>query len=77
MLKFIESISVHWHGTSPGWVGATDMGSTLVDFVARHGVDLENVPIEKSAAGCMKVLNGLTIEDSGWFFNFDGTKIPF
>ena len=53
------------------------MGSTLVDFVARHGVDLENVPIEKSAAGCMKVLNGLTIEDSGWFFNFDGTKIPF
>ncbi|KAH8809189.1 putative short-chain dehydrogenase [Xylogone sp. PMI_703] len=61
----------------PGWVGATDMGSTLVDFVARYEIPLENVPAETSAAGCMKVLNDLTIDDSGLFFNFDGTRIPF
>ncbi|KAE9370943.1 NAD(P)-binding protein [Stipitochalara longipes BDJ] len=61
----------------PGWVGTTEMGSTLVDFVARHGIPLENVPAERSAAGCMKLLNDLTIEDSGSFFNFDGTTIPF
>jgi hypothetical protein len=53
------------------------MGSSLVDFVARHGMNLENVPIDKSAAGCMKVLRELTIEDSGWFFRFDGATEPF
>ena len=44
-------------------------------WVEKYYPELENVPIEKSAEGCMKVLNGLTPEDNGEFFNFDGSKI--
>jgi hypothetical protein len=45
--------------------------------VAKYAPDLENVPVERSATGSMKVLNDLTIEDTGAFFNFDGTRVPF
>lgn len=63
--------------TRVGWVGATEMGSTLVEIVADQNVPMENVPPEKSAAGVMGLLNGLTMEDTGCFFNFDGTRIPW
>lgn len=43
----------------------------------KNAPDTENVAPEKSAAGCMNILNGLTLEDAGAFFNYDGTKIPF
>ncbi len=38
---------------------------------------MEKLTVEQSAAGCMKVLNGLTIADTGAFFNHDGSKLPF
>lgn len=38
---------------------------------------MPNLTVEQSAADVMKVLNSLTIEDAGGFFNYDGTAIPF
>ena len=42
-----------------------------------YAPDYENLSLETSAAGCMKVLDTLTPKDNGEFFNHDGTKIPF
>ncbi|EED16104.1 short-chain dehydrogenases/reductase, putative [Talaromyces stipitatus ATCC 10500] len=61
----------------PGWVGETDIGDELSDWVAKYNPSLENVPSAKSAADCMKVLNNITPEDSGVFFNHDGSKLPW
>lgn len=60
-----------------GWVGATELGNGIADCMEKYAPDTENVTVEKSAAGCMKVLHGLTAEDAGNFFNYDGTTIPF
>jgi len=45
--------------------------------VEKFAPNMERLTTEKSAADCMKVLNGLTIDDAGAFFNHDGTKLPF
>ena len=45
--------------------------------MAKYAPDTESLPVERSAADCIKVLDGLTIEDSGAFFNHDGARIPF
>jgi hypothetical protein len=60
-----------------GWVGITEIGDSISEWVNKYHPSLENLSVEKSSADCMKVLNGLTIEDSGAFFNHDGTKLPF
>ncbi|MFZ4602613.1 MAG: SDR family oxidoreductase [Caulobacterales bacterium] len=49
----------------PGWV-RTRMGGPNAP-----------VEVEASAAGQQKVLDGLGLEDSGSFFNFDGKRIPW
>lgn len=61
----------------PGWVGTTGIGDGLSDWVAKYNPSLENLPVEKSAADVMKVLNSITIEDSGSLINHDRTKLPF
>jgi hypothetical protein len=60
-----------------GWVGVTEIGDGISEWVAKYNPTMENLSVEKSAANCMKTLNNLTIEDSGAFFNHDGTTIPF
>ncbi len=49
----------------PGWV-ATDMGgpNALIDAT-------------KSVAGMREVIDGLTLDDSGGFFSYDGSRIPW
>lgn len=49
----------------PGWV-RTDMGGQGADISA-----------EESAAGILRVANGLTLEKSGSFINYDGSEIPW
>ncbi|KAG9233059.1 putative short-chain dehydrogenases/reductase [Amylocarpus encephaloides] len=61
----------------PGWVGATEIGDGIAPWVRKYAPDLENLSEEQSAADCMKVLNGLTSEDNGEYFNHDGTKLPW
>ncbi|KAF7556989.1 hypothetical protein G7Z17_g1069 [Cylindrodendrum hubeiense] len=61
----------------PGWVSSTDIGDGISEWVAKYAPSLENLTVERSAADCMKVLNGLTVENAGEFFNHDGTDLPF
>lgn len=49
----------------PGWV-QTDMGGESAD-----------IPVEESVAGMRKVIAGLTTDDNGRFFNFDGEELPW
>lgn len=60
-----------------GWVGVTEIGDGIREWVNKYHPSLENLTVEKSAGDCMKVLNTLTIDDAGEFFNHDGTKLPF
>lgn len=53
------------------------MGASILPWVNAYNPGLENVPVEKSAEECMAILNGLTPEDNGEFFDHDGTKIPW
>ncbi|KAH7121581.1 putative short-chain dehydrogenase [Dactylonectria macrodidyma] len=61
----------------PGWIPATEIGDEISAWVAKYAPDLERFTIEESAAGCVKVLNGLTIDNSGEFFSHDGAIVPF
>ena len=49
----------------PGWV-QTDMGTNRAP-----------VTVEKSVNGLLNVINRLTTDDTGKFFGYDGTEIPF
>jgi len=60
-----------------GWVGSTEIGDGISSWIAENAPQVPNIPLEESAAGCMKVLKGAAVEDSGSFYNFDGTKIPW
>ncbi|HVJ55448.1 MAG TPA: SDR family oxidoreductase [Aliidongia sp.] len=67
-----HSLALDWRGAGlicvvlhPGWV-ATDMGGP--------GADLQ--PPE-SVAGMRKVIDGLTLDATGRFFDHDGTELPW
>ena len=49
----------------PGWV-QTDMGGSSAD-----------ITVEESAAGLLKLTDGLTLEDTGGFFDWSGARLPF
>lgn len=49
----------------PGWV-KTDMGG--------QGADID---VATSGAGLKKVIDGLTLQDTAKFFNYDGSEIPW
>lgn len=49
----------------PGWV-RTDMGGGSAD-----------ISVEESASGILAVANGLTLEKTGSFINYDGSEIPW
>lgn len=53
---------------SPGWV-ATDMGSM--------GGRAPRLTPEQSAAGLFSAAEGLTMERTGLFLNYDGTQLPY
>jgi NAD(P)-dependent dehydrogenase (short-subunit alcohol dehydrogenase family) len=64
------SIDLHKRGITavvlhPGWV-QTDMGGP-------------NAPLKapESIRGMLKVINGLTIKDTGKFFSYDGSEVPW
>ena len=58
-----EGIIVYALG--PGWV-RTDMGGPSAD-----------IGVEESIAGCLRVIDGLTMEDSGGFGNYTGAELPW
>ena len=60
-----------------GWVGSTELGSGINDWMAKYAPNTKSLRVERSAADCMKVLNGLTIEDSGAFLSHEGVQVPF
>jgi NAD(P)-dependent dehydrogenase (short-subunit alcohol dehydrogenase family) len=49
----------------PGWV-RTDMGGSGAD-----------ISVQESAAGLIQLIDGLAIEQTGGFFDWSGTKLPF
>ncbi len=51
----------------PGWV-ATDMGRRAGDG---------GMPVEKSVAGILKVVDKLRPQNSATFYNYDGTTLPW
>jgi NAD(P)-dependent dehydrogenase (short-subunit alcohol dehydrogenase family) len=67
-----RSLAIDWRGAGlicvvlhPGWV-ATDMGGA--------GADLKP---DVSIGGMRRVIDGLTLDRSGRFFDYDGTEIPW
>ncbi|PSR74600.1 hypothetical protein BD289DRAFT_379877 [Coniella lustricola] len=61
----------------PGYVGETDMGSSAREWIAKYAPDIRSIPLEQSAAGCLAVLDRVTLEDNGDFFQWDGDKVPW
>jgi len=49
----------------PGWV-RTDMGGSGAD-----------ISVEESAAGLIRLIDQLALEEMGGFFNWQGERIPF
>ena len=58
-----EGIIVYALG--PGWV-RTDMGGPNAD-----------IGVEESISGCLRVIDGLTMDDSGDFGNYTGQRLPW
>lgn len=57
----------------PGWVD-TDMGSSASDSL---GIDRPPLDTPTSVAAQLKVIDGLTLEKSGTFFNHEGQVVLY
>jgi short-subunit dehydrogenase len=57
----------------PGWV-ATDMGSTATGTL---GIEAPPLEAPESISCQLKVIDGLTLEKSGTFFNHEGAVVPY
>jgi hypothetical protein len=53
------------------------MGSSIVPWVEKNPSTMSSITVEESAAGVTKVLQEMTIDDAGSFFNYDGTQLPW
>ncbi|KAG0651529.1 putative oxidoreductase [Hyphodiscus hymeniophilus] len=65
------------HLIALGWVPATDIGNTIVEWVEKYAPNLPRVPVAESAAGVVKIIGTLTIEETNSFFSYDGSKLPW
>ncbi|KAL7904964.1 putative short-chain dehydrogenases/reductase [Trichoderma velutinum] len=61
----------------PGWVKTTDMGNTITPWMAKYVPGYDGITIDESSAGVIKVLDNMTIENSGTYYNVDGTIMPW
>jgi hypothetical protein len=43
----------------------------------KYAPQIPGLTVEASAAECIKVLNGVTADDNGLFFSYDGSKLPW
>lgn len=60
-----------------GWIKATDIGAPITEWMEKYAPETKPITLEEGAACVVDVLNGKTFEDSGLFFNYDGTKLPW
>ncbi|KAK7948586.1 uncharacterized protein PG986_009472 [Apiospora aurea] len=68
----VTTVLVH-----PGYIGGTDMGADIGDWVAEKMPDLPNLTTETACGDCLKVMHDSTADDNGLFFNHDGSKQPW
>lgn len=61
----LKSTGIRCITLHPGWV-KTDMGGA--------GADID---VATSAAGLKKVIDGLTLKDTGKFYSYDGSELPW
>jgi NAD(P)-dependent dehydrogenase (short-subunit alcohol dehydrogenase family) len=60
----------------PGWVG-TDIGDGIEPWMTKYSPETKKLTTQESAVDCVKLFRSVRIEDTGAFFNHDGSKIPF
>lgn len=53
------------------------MGNTITPWMAKHVPGYDGITIEESSAGVIKVLNNITVENSGTYYDVDGTIMPW
>jgi hypothetical protein len=61
----------------PGWSNSTELGDKITDYMTKYAPDRKPRQTDELAINCMKLLNGLTIEDSGAYYADNGDKLPF
>jgi hypothetical protein len=61
----------------PGWSADTAIGNGIVEWMTKNKPELSSTPVETLSEACIEVVNSLTLEDNGQFFNYDGSKLPW
>ncbi|KAL6694005.1 putative short-chain dehydrogenases/reductase [Trichoderma pleuroticola] len=61
----------------PGYSALTGVGSGIEDWMKTYAPNVPRQTIEECAESSMKILAGITPEDNGLFYNYDGTKLPW
>jgi hypothetical protein len=53
------------------------MGDGISAWMNKYSPDYPKISTEDSATGVVKVIEGLKVEITGSFFNYDGTNLPW
>jgi hypothetical protein len=61
----------------PGYVPETEIAISILGWMKKNLPQVQWLTIEESARDVIKVLHNLSIEDSGEFFNHDGSQLPW
>jgi hypothetical protein len=52
------------------------MGSGIIPWVEKNG-GMSSITVEQSAEGVVKVLFDMNIDNTGSFYNYDGSFLPW
>ncbi|PMD63080.1 putative short-chain dehydrogenases/reductase [Hyaloscypha bicolor E] len=61
----------------PGWVPMTEIGAEIEEWMNKYAPNFARVTPHNSAAGCVKIFETVTIEQTNSFWNYDGTNLPW
>ncbi|KAL1862690.1 hypothetical protein VTK73DRAFT_6693 [Phialemonium thermophilum] len=61
----------------PGWVGATEIGSAITEWVHKNYPETREFTEDEAAEAVVKALDTTTLEDAGKFFDNNGTTLPW
>ncbi|KAF9475581.1 NAD(P)-binding protein, partial [Pholiota conissans] len=60
----------------PGW-SQTDLGEGINEWMAKYAPQVPHFPPEAAAENVVKISKALTLENTGAFWHFDGTNLPW
>lgn len=60
-----------------GWIKETELGDGIRPWIEKSLPDFPSITTHEAVKGCLKVMRGVTLEQSGAFVDYEGATVPW